>query len=134
MDEMTEWSESDKTLYVAVVPILALIAVLVLLAVATSSSRHASAASGVPAKVDMSTLAIAERVRDGAIATRRKLYADCYADMGLQTGVAAQLVHPEKRSARSPATCARRSWRTACSGCRRRTAGSFRARPRLCAT
>ena len=46
MDEMTEWSESDKTLYVAIVPILALIGALALLAVATSGSRHASAASG----------------------------------------------------------------------------------------
>lgn len=96
MDEMTEWSESDKTLYIAVVPILALIGALLLLSVATSSSRHASAASGVAPKVDMSTLAIAERVRDEAIATRRKLYAGCYADMGLQTGAAARLVHPEK--------------------------------------
>src|SRR3954452_15516899 len=96
MDEMTEWSESDKTLYVAVVPILALIAALVVLAAATSSSRHASAASGVPLKVDTNTLAIAERVRDGALATRRNLYNGCFADMGLQTGIAAQIVHPEK--------------------------------------
>ena len=45
----------------------------------------------------MSTLAIAERVRDGAIATRRKLYNGCFHDMGLQTGIAARLVHPEKQ-------------------------------------
>ncbi len=96
MDEMTEWSESDKTLYIAVVPILAVIAALVILAMATSSSRHASAASGVAPKVDMSMFAIAQRVADGAVTTRRKLYADCYADMGVQTGIAARLVHPDK--------------------------------------
>ena len=97
MDESTEWSTTDKALYVAVVPLLALTAVLMLFAVATSGSRHASAASA-PAKVDMSVSAVRERARKEVLEERKKMYYDCLESMGVRvTGYARWLSRPPSR-------------------------------------
>jgi hypothetical protein len=82
MDE-TEWSATDRALYVAGVPLLALALVLILFAAATASSRNASAA--LPAPVDMSPSAVAERAQQAALRKWRETYQDCLSQMGVDT-------------------------------------------------
>ena len=99
MDEMTEWSETDKTLYVVVVPILALIAVLRSARRGDLEQPPRRSRVGRPAKADMSTLGR----RPGASGTRtlrehsEALQRTASKDMGVQTGLLAALVRPDRQ-------------------------------------
>jgi hypothetical protein len=100
MDESTEWSETERALYVAGIPLLALVAVLMLFGIATSSSRHASAAAS-PAKVDMSPEAVAERARKEQLEERRDMYFDCLEAMGVNVrGFASRFSRPSREKIR----------------------------------
>lgn len=80
MDESTEWTPTEKVLYVILVPLVALVGFLMLVSVATRS-HHASAAT--PAGLDTSVSAVRERARQEAIEERRDRYYDCLETMGV---------------------------------------------------
>jgi hypothetical protein len=81
MDESTEWTPTEKVLYVVLVPLVALVGFLMLVSVATKN-HHASAAT--PAGLDMSVSAVKERARQEAIDERRDTYYDCLETMGVK--------------------------------------------------
>ena len=95
MDESTEWTPTEKVLYVALVPLVALVGFLMLVSVATKS-HHASAAT--PAGLDTSVSAVKERARQEAIEERRDTYYDCLESMGVNVrGFASRFSSPPSR-------------------------------------
>ena len=98
MDESTEWTPTERALFVAFVPLLAMAAVLLLVTVATSGNHQASPA---PAKVDMSVSAVRERARKEALEERREMYYDCLKSMGVNVrGFASQFSRPSRETIR----------------------------------
>jgi len=81
LDDKLEWSESEKAFFVVGIPALALIAVLLVLSVATSERHDASAASAQP--VSLSPEALAEQARHKAFEAARNTYLDCLEGMGV---------------------------------------------------
>jgi hypothetical protein len=73
------WSPNEKLLYVAVLPVLAVIAGIVFIGLASSEERHAVRAQPTPA-------ALAQHAEEQARDARRKAYQECLKSMGVDFG------------------------------------------------
>ena len=75
----SSWSPNEKLLYVAVLPLLAVIAGIVFIGLASSEKKNAARAQPTPA-------AIARQAEEQARDAQRKAYQECLKSMGVSFG------------------------------------------------
>jgi hypothetical protein len=85
MGEKSGWSPTERVLYVAGVPVLVLLAVLLFLGVATSEKTSASQAVSDQA-ARLTPAQLRERSREATMKEIRQEYTDCLKGMGVNLG------------------------------------------------
>jgi hypothetical protein len=85
LNERQGWSPTEKALYVAGVPVLVLLAVLLFLGVANSEKKSASDAVADQA-ARLTPAQLAERSREATMKEIQQEYRDCLKGMGVSLG------------------------------------------------
>jgi hypothetical protein len=75
----SSWSPTEKLLYVAVLPVLAVVAAIVFIGLASSEEKHAARAQPTAA-------ALARQAEEKARDAQRRAYQECLKSMGVNLG------------------------------------------------